>query len=69
MIRDAIIFTTIITADRVTKVIVPHFMDLHQSIPVRLVDLVVLVQVYYIIKDQVNRFSNLLIVYSMQMQL
>jgi len=34
MIRDAIIFATVITADRVTKVIVPHFMDLHQSIPV-----------------------------------
>jgi len=34
MIRDAILFTTIITADRITKVIVPHFMDLHQSIPV-----------------------------------
>lgn len=34
MIRDAIIFTAIITADRMTKVIVPYFMDLHQSIPV-----------------------------------
>jgi signal peptidase II len=34
MIRDAILFTTIITADRITKVIVPYFMDLHQSIPV-----------------------------------
>ena len=34
MIRDAIIFTAVITADRITKMIVPHFMDLHQSIPV-----------------------------------
>ena len=34
MIRDTILFTAIITADRITKVIVPHFMDLHQSIPV-----------------------------------
>jgi signal peptidase II len=34
MIRDAIIFAAVITADRITKVIVPHFMDLHQSIPV-----------------------------------
>jgi signal peptidase II len=34
MIRDSIIFAAVITADRITKVIVPHFMDLHQSIPV-----------------------------------
>ena len=34
MFRDAILLTAIITADRVTKVMVPHFMDLHQSIPV-----------------------------------
>ena len=34
MIRDAFIFIVVITVDRITKVIVPHFMDLHQSIPV-----------------------------------
>lgn len=34
MIRDAILLTAVITADRVTKVMVPHFLDLHQSIPV-----------------------------------
>ena len=34
MIRDALIFVMIIAADRVTKLIVPHFMDLYQSIPV-----------------------------------
>ena len=34
MIRDAFIFTTVITADRISKMIVPHFMDLHHSIPV-----------------------------------
>ena len=34
MIRDTVLFTVILTADRVTKMIVPRFMDLHQSIPV-----------------------------------
>ena len=34
MVRDAIIFVVIIAGDRITKIIVPHFMDLHQSIPV-----------------------------------
>lgn len=34
MIKDLILFTVVITADRVTKVIVPHLMELHQSIPV-----------------------------------
>ena len=34
MIRDAFVFTAVITADRITKALVPHFMDLHQSIPV-----------------------------------
>jgi len=34
MIRDAIIFITVIAGDRITKAVVPHFMDLHQSIPV-----------------------------------
>jgi len=34
MIRDAFIFAAVIAADRITKAMVPHFMDLHQSIPV-----------------------------------
>jgi len=34
MIRDSILFAAVITADRITKMIVSHFMDLHQSIPV-----------------------------------
>ncbi len=34
MIKDLILFTVVFTADRVTKVIVPHLMELHQSIPV-----------------------------------
>jgi len=34
MLRDASIFVMVIAADRITKLIVPHFMDLHQSIPV-----------------------------------
>jgi signal peptidase II len=33
MIRDAAIFTSIIAADRISKIIVSHSMDLHQSIP------------------------------------
>jgi len=31
---DLSLFILILTADRVTKVLVPHFMDLYQSIPV-----------------------------------
>jgi len=31
---DLSLFLLILTADRVTKVLVPHFMDLYQSIPV-----------------------------------
>lgn len=31
---DLSLFIVILTADRVTKVLVPHFMDLYQSIPV-----------------------------------
>jgi signal peptidase II len=34
MIRDSIIFTAVITADRLTKIAVPRFIDLHQSVPV-----------------------------------
>lgn len=34
MMRDASIFVMVVAADRITKLIVPHFMDLHQSIPV-----------------------------------
>lgn len=34
MVRDISIFSAVIAADRITKLIVPHFMDLHQSIPV-----------------------------------
>lgn len=34
MIRDALLFAGIVAADRLTKVIVPRFMDLHESIPV-----------------------------------
>jgi signal peptidase II len=34
MVRDVLIFVMIIAADRITKLMVPLFMDLHQSIPV-----------------------------------
>lgn len=34
MIRDTVLFVVVIVADRVTKMIVPLFMELHQSIPV-----------------------------------
>lgn len=34
MIKDAVILTAVLAADRVTKIIVPHLMDLHQSVPV-----------------------------------
>ena len=34
IMRDASIFVVVIAADRITKLIVPHLMDLHQSIPV-----------------------------------
>jgi signal peptidase II len=34
MIKDLILFTVVVTADRVTKFIVPQLMELHQSIPV-----------------------------------
>ncbi len=32
--RDLFLFLLILAADRITKVIVPHYMDLYQSIPV-----------------------------------
>lgn len=34
MIKDIALFTGILTLDRITKVLVPHFMDLYQSIEV-----------------------------------
>ena len=34
MIRDAVILITVIAADRITKIIVPQFIDLYESIPV-----------------------------------
>ena len=34
MLRDGLFFASIIAADRITKVAVPHFLDLHQSIPI-----------------------------------
>ncbi len=34
MMLDALFFAAILAADRITKALVPHFMELHQSIPV-----------------------------------
>lgn len=34
MIRDTVIFISVVAGDRITKMMVPHFMDLHETIPV-----------------------------------